>query len=390
MSAPAFVLCWSASEPDRVGEVAHLVPGDHRIRDDDARTDAAPLLFAAERPGVAAEGRPLHGRRTSTWLSISAGMFGVRIRVADGHVTVNGSRLPRGQWRELAPGDTVYLRDDLLLFFALRPNVDALVHFPRRAFGPFGKPDALGILGESGVVWRWREAIAAIAATGENVLIDGEIGTGKELTAGGIHALSARSSGPLWRGVIGSEWEVPFWFYGHAENFRDLPEPEREGLLGGVHGGTLFVDHVQYCSGRERALAALDEVLERGGEYRRVGDPRPRISKFVLLAATNTNPDDVHPLLRKHARGRITTPTLAEHREDIPLLMRMLLGRQLEKAGPEADAAFWTEYVRVCSQPQVIERLVRGDYRNGGLFDLGRRMSDEVWNAKDLPSRRAR
>ena len=56
----------------------------------------------------------------------------------------------------------------------------------------------------------------------------------------------------------------------------------------------------------------------------------------------------------------------------------MLLGKRIAKTGPEADAQFWTEYVRVCSQPQVIERLVRGEYRNGGVFMLDRRMGEEV------------
>jgi hypothetical protein len=32
-------LCWSASEPDRVGQVARLGPGAHRVR-----TDGAPLV----------------------------------------------------------------------------------------------------------------------------------------------------------------------------------------------------------------------------------------------------------------------------------------------------------------------------------------------------------
>jgi len=369
VSTPALVLCWSASEPDRVGQIARLLPGDHRVRADGAPSDDAPLVFTAERPGDVGEERPLQPRGSSTRLSIHVSLFDVRIRASGGQVAVNGSHLPDGQWQELEPGDTVHLWDDVLLLFTLRPELGPLRHFPAQALGAFGAPDTLGIVGESPAVWRWRETIAAIASAGEHVLIDGEIGTGKSLTAGGIHALSPRSSQPMWRGRVRSDWEVPYFFYGHAKDFRGCPEEESEGLLGYVAGGTMLIDNAHYCK-RTRGLELLDAVLERGGEYRRVADPSPRTSKFVLVVATNEDPRDLQPLLLKHLRRRITTPTLAEHPEDIPLLLRTKAYLHPRKREPDDASPYLAAEARTCSDPRVVDRLLREDYRNGGVFRL--------------------
>lgn len=78
---------------------------------------------------------------------------------------------PWGKWRDLAPGDTLYLHDDVLLQFTVRRPLQPLVHFPPWAMGAFGEPDALGIVGESEVVWRWREEIAAAAYSAQHVLV---------------------------------------------------------------------------------------------------------------------------------------------------------------------------------------------------------------------------
>lgn len=391
MQTFAFVLCWSASEPDRIGENARLLPGEHRIGDV-PRTDAPPLVFVAERPGGHDDGAALAagpGR-----LSIHAGIFGARIRPLDAPVYVNGKCAPTGQWLELTPGDTVYLRDDVLLIFTLRRPLEPLVHFPRHAIGPFGGPDSLGIVGESAAAWRLREAIAAAAASGEHVLLHGEAGTGKEHAARGVHSLSSRASG-FYHGyaMAPSSWDLPFWVYGHAENARGIPEKAFPGLMGELHGGTLFLDHVQLVVS-QTGLEALDSILSAGGAYRRVGDPTPRISEFVLVAATNRDPDAVHPLLLKHLKRRLLTPTLAERPEDIPLLVRASIRRDLEKGYP-----FWNEIPwldargQVVPDPRAIERLVRADYRDGNMWDLPRRLGDEAYHASlaaRMPPRAAR
>lgn len=381
METPAFVLCWSSSDPSRVGEIARLLPGDHRIGDV-SRTDVPPLYFAPERPGTAHDGSPLrHGLGR---VAIHAGIFGARLRMIERTVYVNGRPLPIGQWHDLAPGDTVSLRDELLLLFTVCRPPQPLVHFPHRALSAFGEPDTLGIVGESEAVWRWREEIAAAAGSNENVLIHGGVGTGKEPTARGIHALSSRANEVYCGDVLAGNWDYPVCIYGHAENARGIPEPAHEGVLDAIHGGTLNVDHVQLHVSKV-GVEALDRVLERGGEYFRMGYSSPRISRFVLLVTTNEDSDAVHPLLLRHVQRRLRTPTLAEHPEDIPLLIDTLIRRDLEKA-PVWKELGWVDATGRPSPPlRAVERLVRADYAEGGAFDLHRRLIEEGDRAYEGP-----
>src|SRR5271166_6341714 len=84
----------------------------------------------------------------------------------------------------LQPGDTLRFRQELVLLCAHRPaRIAPLRHFDSEMVGPFGKPDALGILGESPAAWALRDQIAFAAQSSAHVLILGETGTGKELAA---------------------------------------------------------------------------------------------------------------------------------------------------------------------------------------------------------------
>src|SRR5881397_1221280 len=66
---------------------------------------------------------------------------------------------------------------------------------PRAAAGV--DEDSLGIVGQSPAVERMREQIRRVAPSNGRVLITGENGSGKELAALAIHALSKRSDGPF-------------------------------------------------------------------------------------------------------------------------------------------------------------------------------------------------
>jgi hypothetical protein len=144
-----FVVCWSASQPDRVGEVAFLPAFEHVLigRGDDKVHEFA--AFGQHRPGkpiptgsleTHLAGRGLSRRQ----LRVRATAVGVEVEVEGGLATfVSGSEkeLSRATLRD---GDTLYLRGELVLLCTQRQRTlpgTGVLH-------PFGQPDANGIVGE--------------------------------------------------------------------------------------------------------------------------------------------------------------------------------------------------------------------------------------------------
>ena len=190
----------------------------------------------------------------------------------------------------LKPGDTLLLKNQLLLLCARRPlEMRGLRDFPASAVGPFGEPDALGIVGESPAVWRLRDRIAWNAKAGRHVLILGESGTGKELAARALHTLSplagrrfvARNAATIPAGLVDAE------LFGNVKGYPNAGMPERPGLVGEADGGTLFLDEIGELP--QSLHANLLRVLD-GGEYHRLGGSSARRADIRLIAATNRDP----------------------------------------------------------------------------------------------------
>ncbi len=170
------------------------------------------------------------------------------------------------------------------------------------------------------------ELIARIGPSDANVLITGEHGTGKEVVAQTLYALSARSAKPmvtvnaagLSEGVFESE------LFGHVRGAFTDARTDRVGRFELAEGGTLFLDEIANIP--LNLQAKLLRVLETG-EMERVGSSRTQRVDVRLLAATNA---DVHAevaagrfrqdLLFRLNTIEIQLPPLRERREDIPLL----------------------------------------------------------------------
>src|SRR4029077_9274313 len=118
------------------------------------------------------------------------------------------------------------------------------------------------------------------------VVIAGQSGSGKELVAQAIHALSgradrrlvSRSAATLPEALIDAE------LFGNAKNYPNPGMVERSGLIGEAHGSTLFLDELGELP--HAAQAHLLRVLD-GGEYQRLGEAQARVSDFRLVVATN-------------------------------------------------------------------------------------------------------
>ena len=166
--------------------------------------------------------------------------------------------------------------------------------------------------------------IARIGPSDANVLITGEHGTGKEVVAQMLHALSARASrslvavntGALPEGTFESE------LFGHVKGAFTDARTERIGRFELADGGTLFLDEIANVPMRQQAK--LLRVLETG-EMERVGSSKTRRVNARLISATNA---DLHAeveagrfradLLFRLNTVEIHLPPLRERREDIP------------------------------------------------------------------------
>ena len=229
------------------------------------------------------------------------------------------------------------------------------------------------MVGESGVMTRLREQVAMAAPTNGRVLIFGENGTGKELVARNIHALSLRRSGPFVEVNCAAipEELIESELFGHVRGAFTGAVADRRGKFELAHGGTIFLDEIGDMSLKTQAkvLRVLQEqVMEAVG-----GSTRIRVDARVLAA---TNKD-----LRAEIRaGRfredlyfrlnvvpISVPPLRERRDDIPVLaehfMAMLAreyGRRAKRFEADAVEALqrytWPGNVRELRN--VIERLM--------------------------------
>ena len=144
----------------------------------------------------------------------------------------------------------------------------------------------LVMIGESPVMQQLRQQIAKAAPTHGRVLIYGENGTGKELVARSVHAMSRRSSGPFVEVNCAAipEELIESELFGYRRGAFTGAITDREGKFEAADTGTLFLDEVGDMSLKTQAkvLRVLQEqVVERVG-----GSGGVRVDVRVI-AATN-------------------------------------------------------------------------------------------------------
>jgi DNA-binding NtrC family response regulator len=229
------------------------------------------------------------------------------------------------------------------------------------------------MIGESEALRHVKEMIAKVAPTDARVLITGSNGSGKELVAKAIHALSNRAEGPLVEvncAAIPSEL-IESELFGHEKGSFTSAVKQRIGKFELANGGTLFLDEIgdMSLSAQAKVLRALQE-----NKISRVGGDKEIKVNVRVLAATNKD------LKEEIKQGRfredlyhrlsvivIHVPPLKDRKEDIPLLTEHFLQDIAEDYGaakktitPEAMEMLksyeWTGNIRELRN--VIERLV--------------------------------
>jgi pSer/pThr/pTyr-binding forkhead associated (FHA) protein len=179
------------------------------------------------------------------------------------------------------------------------------------------------------------------------VVLSGETGTGKEVTARSIHALSGRT-GPFQAvncaaiapGLIESE------LFGHRKGAFTGAVEDHAGAVRSAHRGTLLLDEIGDLP--LAAQAVLLRVLQES-EVKPLGSDRAVAVDLRVVAATNRDLDDLAgtqrfrpDLLARLSGYRFTLPPLRERREDFGLLAAAVL----ERIGAQA-LTFSVEAARV-------------------------------------------
>ncbi len=183
-------------------------------------------------------------------------------------------------------------------------------------------------VGTSPGMLRLTERARRVALADVPVLISGQSGTGKELLARFVHAASARKAAPF---VAESCAALPDTLlesalFGHVRGAFTGADRARRGLFELADGGSLLLDEVAEMS--PALQGKLLRVLQEG-EFRALGSEKVRKVDVRVMAASHR---DLAQRVREGAfredlyyRLAVVTlelPSLAERREDIPLLVR--------------------------------------------------------------------
>jgi two-component system response regulator HydG len=188
-----------------------------------------------------------------------------------------------------------------------------------------------GIMGKSPVMQNLFELIENVSLTFAPVMISGESGTGKELVARAIHEAGPRKDktfikvncAALNDNLLESE------LFGHVKGAFTGADRNRIGRFEAAHEGSILLDEIGDIS--PATQVKLLRVLEEK-KIERVGDHKSIPVDVRIITATNKNLDELvdSGIFREDLYFRINVfplhcPSLAQHREDIPLIVQHLI-----------------------------------------------------------------
>ena len=194
-----------------------------------------------------------------------------------------------------------------------------------------------GLFGESEAIRQVVTKVMQVANTDITVLLQGESGVGKDVTARAIHALSPRKKkelvivncGAIPEGIIESE------LFGHEKGAFTGAHEARQGYFEKADGGTIFLDEIGDTP--KNVQVKLLRVLE-SGEFTRVGSSTLSKTDVRVIAATNRDMWQMvkEGTFREDLYYRLDTvkihlPPLRDRQEDILPLFRKFAGEYAAK-----------------------------------------------------------
>lgn len=190
---------------------------------------------------------------------------------------------------------------------------------------------AAGVIGSSAVMLEVFKALGLAASNNLSVLLTGETGVGKDVSAKLIHSSSARSEAPFipvnTTAIPGNLFEAEL--FGYAQGAFTGAKQAATGLIEAAAGGTLFLDEIG-----DLPLASQAKLLRflEDQTFNRLGDAKLRKADVRIIAATNQNLSQriEEGLFREDLYYRlalvpIEIPPLCERLEDLPDLINEFL-----------------------------------------------------------------
>ena len=188
--------------------------------------------------------------------------------------------------------------------------------------------EKFGLTGESDAIKQVVDKIMQISGTDITVLLQGESGVGKDVTARAIHSTSKRkhnnlvivNCGAIPEGIIESE------LFGHEKGSFTGAHESRKGYFEKADGGTIFLDEIGDTP--KNIQVKLLRVLE-SGEFFRVGSSKMYTADVRVVAATNKDLWDLvkegsfrEDLYYRLDTVKIKLPPLRDRKEDIIPIFR--------------------------------------------------------------------
>jgi len=188
--------------------------------------------------------------------------------------------------------------------------------------------EKFGLNGESDAIRQVVDKVMQISGTDITVLLQGESGVGKDVTARAIHATSKRkrndlvivNCGAIPEGIIESE------LFGHEKGSFTGAHESRKGYFEKADGGTIFLDEIGDTP--KNIQVKLLRVLE-SGEFFRVGSSKMYTADVRVIAATNQDLWELvedgsfrEDLYYRLDTVKIKLPPLRNRKEDIIPIFR--------------------------------------------------------------------
>ena len=195
------------------------------------------------------------------------------------------------------------------------------------------------VIGESAPWKRVLELCRRVAPSNATVLLLGETGTGKELTARRIHDTSRRRDGPFVAVNCAAipETLLESELFGHEKGAFSGAHLRRRGWFEAAHRGTLLLDEIGEIS--RPMQATLLRVLQEK-RLVRVGGTQTVPCDARIIAATNRNLKNmmIDGLFREDLYYRLSVfpielPALRDRKEDIPRFVEHIVDRARRECG---------------------------------------------------------
>jgi len=258
-------------------------------------------------------------------------------------------------------------------------------------------PQNSDIIGKSSIINALRSQIEKVSPTNSRILIRGGSGSGKELAARFIHQSSARSDGPfvVLNAAAMAPERVEEELFGIEAN---TGGPRKVGALEEAHGGTLYIDEVadmpMETQGKILRVLVEQKFLRLDGAQKVSVDVR-----IISSTARNLEQQMSENHFREDLYHRLNVvplrvPSLAERREDIPLLVEHFVrqisessGLAMRKIGEDALAVLqahdWPGNVRELRNN--VERLMIMAGGSADTLITAEMLPDEIGSGVPMP-----